>query len=258
MEPNQIGARDVSGSSPLSPNTGEGVTSGRAYMFFQKSRTHKLLPIALIMAAILAIGITIKVVHDLNLKGQEYQDLSASKSIEPGMTSEPITTGSITTGSISNGIGVYQKTLGSFKRGLYLIMATIAISFISILALFISKFVVPLNTISNVVRAMADGDLTVSAPEKLPDDMRSLGKGLNDLAANFQEVLLFTGTTCGNLKSELATLEAQLSGENTTLDPDQIKAEIIGLRSEIEILSEMVEQFKYYQVEFDGSEVKPK
>ncbi len=253
MAPNQSATRDVRGSNALSSNRREGSANGRASVLFQKSWAHKLIPIALALAAIVAIGITTKVVWDLNLKGQAYRGISASKSVEPGTNTEHIVAAPIV-----NGIGVYQKALGSFRRGLYLIMATIAISFISILALFISKFVVPLNTISNVVRTMADGDLTISAPEKLPDDMRSLGKGLNDLAANFQEVLLFTGTMCGNLKSELAALEADLSSENSTLDPEQIKAEIAGLRSEIEILSEMVEQFKYYQVEFDGSEVKPK
>jgi methyl-accepting chemotaxis protein len=136
-------------------------------------------------------------------------------------------------------------------------MAAILASFGVILVLFISRFVVPLNAITAAVRSMADGDLTVSAPETLPDDMRPLGQGLNDLAANFQEVLLFTGATTGNLRNELEALEARLSQEDAQVDTEELKAGLSELRLELETLSAMVEQFKYYQADFNGKEVKP-
>jgi methyl-accepting chemotaxis protein len=248
MAPNQSATRDVRGSETVCPRESETNSQGRITMFFQKSWAHKLLPMAVALAATLALAVSLKVVCDIGPIEKESAAISGIPVPNKGPGPE----------AFEKAGSDPSHVAGSFRRGLYLIMAAIVISFGGILALFIRKFVIPLNAISDVVRAMADGDLTVSAPDNLPDDMKPLANGLNDLAANFQEALLFTGATCGNLSNQLEALDADLSRDDPRLDKEDLKATLSAVRGELETLSEMVEQFRYFQADFDGKEVKPR
>lgn len=248
MAPNQIVTRDARGSKPACAQENGINFLGRLNALFHKSWAHKLLPTAMALAATLAVLVTFKVIGNLGPSGNDRTTFQAAAGTGSGLT-RPL---------IEEDISGSRQWVVSHRTGLYVIMAAILASFGVILVLFISRIVVPLNAITAVVRSMADGDLTVSAPETLPYDMRPLGQGLNDLAANFQEVLLFTGATTGNLRNELEALEARLSRQDAHVDTDELKMNISELRLEVETLSAMVEQFKYYQADFNGKEVKPR
>ena len=56
----------------------------------------------------------------------------------------------------------------------------------------------PLDEIARSGMEISNGDLSVSAPSNTVDEIGELGQVVNQIAANYQEVLLFTGTTAGN------------------------------------------------------------
>ena len=59
----------------------------------------------------------------------------------------------------------------------------------SILYLFVTRTIVPLHKITYATDAIAKGNLSVTVPAGTNNDIGELGSAVNELAANFQEIV---------------------------------------------------------------------
>jgi methyl-accepting chemotaxis protein len=115
---------------------------------------------------------------------------------------------------------------------------------------------IPLRDISRRAGELADGKLSVTFPAKGPETVAQLGDALNQIAANYQEVLLLTGTTVGKLREIAHEMEEAAREGPRAADCD---SDLIGLIAQMEgrldTLSDIVQSFEYFQTSFDGAKV---
>jgi methyl-accepting chemotaxis protein len=120
--------------------------------------------------------------------------------------------------------------------------------------LFVKRIVVPLNLVTQIAKDLSRGNLSVSALKNPHGDVGELGAALNDLAANFQEILLLMGTTVGNSSSTVEKIERALETPNAA-SRDEIREQLEDLRKDLNLLRSLVHEFEFYQTRFDGQKV---
>jgi methyl-accepting chemotaxis protein len=121
--------------------------------------------------------------------------------------------------------------------------------------LLAARFIGPLRVLGQKARDVADGRLDVTFPEAGPDDVAELGAALNQIAANYQEVLLLTGTTVGKLKGIVGKMDAALQDRDASSASQQLPALVSAMDDELDTLVDIVRCFEYFQTSFDGVKV---
>ncbi len=212
-------------------------SNGRLLSFLPTARRNWTLPVALCLMALLAVAVNVNLIFEV---GRNHGSEIKAGSVESGLSDR--------SGPTSEPAGLH-----SVRNRLILLLAVIVISFGSILYLFAKRFVIPLNQITTVVRQMADGDLSASLPDRLPEDMKDLGQAVLDFGANSQEVLLFTGTTVGNLSSAIDRIEAGL--ECNPVPTDQMMEDLQDVKADLEMLASVVHDFEFFRTRFNGRNV---
>jgi methyl-accepting chemotaxis protein len=139
-------------------------------------------------------------------------------------------------------------------RALLPLVVTVA-CFGSILFLFVTRIVMPLDGIIEAIKKLAQGNLRVTVSTNSQDELKELGQSINDLAANLQEVLLFTGTAVGNACSEIEKIESRLEQYSEAAYTGALRDDLEGIKTNLEMVASMVMDFKYYQTRFDGRKV---
>lgn len=89
-----------------------------------------------------------------------------------------------------------------------------------VMLLFTKRIMFPLGRIIQGIRAMSEGDLSITLPEQSHDELGELGRRINDLTANHQELILLTrGMTEQTRQALTDDLEKpNLEGAVATLD----------------------------------------
>jgi hypothetical protein len=142
----------------------------------------------------------------------------------------------------------------SIRNRLSVLLGVMIVCLGSMIYLFVSRVVFPLHAIAKVAEEMARGNLSVSAPSHHGDDVGELGHIINNLAVNFQEVLLLTGTAVGNSYEAVERIQLALErGEN--VDRTDLKEQVTALKKDLEMLGTVVKDFQFYQTRFDGQKV---
>jgi methyl-accepting chemotaxis protein len=174
-------------------------------------------------------------------------------------------------GGISEGMHVQEATDGAFQpvnpsqaRGVYrssgtylvILMAVTIGCFGVILYLFMKKVVVPLRRVTAVLSEIAGGNLGVTVPSSLRHEMGDLGQMVNDVAANFQEVLLLTGTTVGNVRCSLEAMEKLSKSEGNPDEQSGLQEHLEAAKRDVDCLGVAVKSFTFYQTSFSGWDVK--
>ncbi len=128
---------------------------------------------------------------------------------------------------------------------LFVLLGILAASLGSILYLYVTRSLIPLRKVIHATDAMSKGNLSVTAPVGNDNDIGALGAAVNELSANFQEVVLLTGVTAGNSVAAIEKIEKTLNEEPLTPNADlkqqvgSIKtrhADVEQLRAKIQIL----------------------
>jgi HAMP domain-containing protein len=120
--------------------------------------------------------------------------------------------------------------------------------------LFLSRVIFPLNSIMKAANEMANGNLSVTAPARHGDEVGELGHLINNVAINFQEILLLTGTAVGNSHAAVENIQRALE-QDGNLDRKDLKEQVTALKKDLEMLGEVVKDFQFYQTRFDGQKV---
>ncbi len=115
----------------------------------------------------------------------------------------------------------------------------------------------PVATMTQTLGEIAAGNLSVTAPVMYSDEIGNLGKAVNEVAANYQEVLLFAGTVVGNSLPALDTIEEKLEQIAPESTGEQIRQQLEVIRGELDKLGSVIKDFQFYEVYFDGRQALP-
>ncbi|MFH0822297.1 MAG: hypothetical protein V2B18_06055 [Pseudomonadota bacterium] len=116
----------------------------------------------------------------------------------------------------------------------------------------------PLTQLDPLIRTaqeIARGNLNVEAPKHLEGDTGRLAAIINDIAVNYQEVLLLAGTKVGNSLSVLKGVQCMPGADTEALSMDELKKRLDLVQQELNMLSAVLQDFDYYQTYFDGIRV---
>jgi len=147
------------------------------------------------------------------------------------------------------------RTVSIFRTRLLLLLAANAVCWGLLFYLFFRRFVVPLESILRGAQEIAEGNLAVTWPSCSADQIRKLGDAVSNIAANYQEVLLLTGTKLGHCRSAVEKIEELLDDEPRPVSEPQLRQQLQIIENELNMLTKMIKSFEFYQTYFDGSKV---
>jgi HAMP domain-containing protein len=141
-----------------------------------------------------------------------------------------------------------------FKTRLFVLFGILVVCLGSILYLFVTRTIVPLHKITYATDAIAKGNLSVTVPAGTNNDIGALGSAVNELAANFQEIVLLTGTATGNSFAAIEEIEKALN-EKRLVPSAELEQQVSSLKQDMEMLSSLIRNFKFYKARFEGRKV---
>jgi HAMP domain-containing protein len=160
--------------------------------------------------------------------------------------------------SAGNGIPAKDsQTLGDVRTKTLVLLGITIFSFGAMICLYVAKVAAPLNALSVTAKEISKGNLSVTAPTGPNNDVGELGEAINELAANFQEVLLLTGTTVGNFRCSLEKMERILELDKNSPSGRCAQEQLEAIKKDLELLGSIVEDFEFYHTHFDGRKVVP-
>ena len=136
------------------------------------------------------------------------------------------------------------------KEKAILMIAIIMYVTIIVLTMLIKNITGPLQHMIDVSQQISEGDLTKTIQIRSHNELAQLGKVINEMASNLQEVTILsqnmssTGTTCLEQVRELL-----MSGEINPEKTQNILNELEQLQMSFEMLHEFTECFRLYEVE---------
>lgn len=112
----------------------------------------------------------------------------------------------------------------------------------------------PIRAIHRAVVRMAQGKLNETLSIDTVDELGRIGAGINELAANLQELLLFIWKQSGQCLATLNTIQRLLDESvGDDLEPD-LRDSLAQLTSAIEDLRTMAKAYVFYDVRLDGDQ----
>ncbi|MBI5249470.1 MAG: methyl-accepting chemotaxis protein [Desulfomonile tiedjei] len=147
--------------------------------------------------------------------------------------------------------------LSSQKTRMTVLLAVLIACFGSIVYLFYRRVAIPLEGLTRAARRMSRGELSATVHVHPKHDFREIAQIINDMSANFQEVLLLMGTTVGNSQSAIEQIEKLLKNGNAAGCAEDLTDQIQTIRNDLELLSSVMREFEFYHTRFDGRKVVP-
>ena len=147
-----------------------------------------------------------------------------------------------------------QSLLATHRNRLLVLLGVTACSFAVIIYLYMKMVVAPLDIVARAAKEISKGNLKVTAPTNPAGQIGEFAGAINDLAANFQEVLLLTGTAVGNSREALDRIEKNIGQQGRVVD-EELRRQIDLIRDDLTMLASVVKEFDFYQVRFDGRKV---
>ncbi|MBI4964611.1 MAG: HAMP domain-containing protein [Desulfomonile tiedjei] len=151
-----------------------------------------------------------------------------------------------------------MAALYAYRNHMIVLLGITIACFGAIIYLFVKKVAVPLNTVAYAAKEISRGNLTVTVPSRRRHEVGDLGQLVNEVAANFQEILLLTGTTVGNANCALQRLEDLLKSQSGLDCAPGLDEQIRAIKRDLETLGTVVKNFEFYETRFDGYKVTPR
>lgn len=114
---------------------------------------------------------------------------------------------------------------------------------------FIKEVAEPLDEMVHVAREISRGNLSQTMPVHTKDEIGQLGSIINDITADFQEVLLMVGKINNSAVKSVDTVYNRVEVLQEKEITDDIRQELNVLYANIGELKSLVESFKFYQVD---------
>jgi methyl-accepting chemotaxis protein len=206
----------------------------------------KGLAVIFLLMAVLAIAVNVKFIWDLT--GEHAAKVVVERVNEKRAQGTYPNTDSL----------IVAEALRMGRDRLVTILLVLLVCFGTATFLLFRKLVMPLQEIGRAAKEIASGNLGVTVGCTSRDGMLGLGQSINDVAANFQEVLLFTGTIAGKVHSTIALIKNRLKENPDSESLSIMKEDLQDIKTNMEVLTNMVEGFDFYHTSFDGRKVVSK
>jgi len=144
--------------------------------------------------------------------------------------------------------------LAESRARLLVLLGLTVLGFGSVIGLFVSRVMVPMSSLGDAARKISRGNLNATAPSMPARELVDLGAVINDLSANFQEILLFTGTTVGNTSEAVDRIQEALNGKRPSCE-DEVREQVRRIKDDLRKLTAVVKEFEFYQARFNGCKV---
>ncbi len=132
-------------------------------------------------------------------------------------------------------------------------LAVLLVTIGLVMLLLMKRVTIPLENILDGARLIAAGDLSSTIPVHTHDELGSLADCINDLSANYQELLLLTGDISSRARETLHSTE---SNSGSSARQDLVAQDLVaGVGTVLDELDEVLEAFgrSYY----DGADSEP-
>ena len=119
-----------------------------------------------------------------------------------------------------------------------------------VLTMFIKHITEPLQHMIGLSEKISAGDLSQTIRIDADNELAQLGRVINEMASNLQEIILLSQVLCDNSQTHIDQALQQLN--QTTPDAqhlERIRGAVQGLKAELDNLREFVACFKFYSVE---------
>lgn len=186
------------------------------------------------LLALISVGLNVAFIAELHTKIEKTESLNAPETANLGLAS-----------------------LKAQKIRMIVLLAVMVVCFGSIVYLFLRNVMVPLMGLTRATRRMSRGDLSATVQVHSENDFEEIAETINDMAANFQEVLLLMGTTVGNLQSSVEEIERLIESDNAPRCSEDFRKQVQAIKRDLELLSSVMREFEFYHTRFDGRKVVP-
>jgi methyl-accepting chemotaxis protein len=156
---------------------------------------------------------------------------------------------------ISDGKVGLSQFLESMRLRFVALLAMGVLSFSIIIYLLVKKVLLPIDKVRRMLDEMSKGNLNVSALSHDERSLRELAASANEVSTNFQEVLLFIGTTVGNAKAAVDRMEDILDRTQGEPRSKDFGEQLRLLNRDLDALGEILKEFEFFHTHFDGRKV---
>jgi len=191
------------------------------------------------LIALAAVAVDMKFVLDVN-----SEITKAGKVRVSNPTSDPLMT-----------VPVQAELLDYVRTRMSLVLGVTILCLASIIYLYVHKIYRPLKKVVRATKEMSNGNLSNPIRPNGRDEVGELAEVINDLAANYQEVLLLTGTAVGKSSSAVERIEKLLDRGDKSAGQAELQEQVGAIKRDLEMLGSVVKDFEFYQTHFDGRKV---
>ncbi len=131
-----------------------------------------------------------------------------------------------------------------------LMVVIVLVVMIIVLTMFVRNITEPLQHMIEVSRELSKGDLNHSVRIEADNELAQLGRVINEMASNLQEIILLSKQMCRSGERFARKAEVLLGDGRIDEDRTRELKTIIGkMHSELTTLNEVIEFFNIYTVE---------
>jgi methyl-accepting chemotaxis protein len=161
-------------------------------------------------------------------------------------------------GSAGQGEPDYKKVFSPLEKlQTKLSFVLIAIGIVSSLTtyFFVKDIEKPLKEMVKSAKRMSEGYLNETMPICSSDEIGQIGEIMNDIASNFQEILLYASAISKSSKGTVEELNEALHNPNCGAATENIEAHLVKLRGDMSELEEIVHSFKFFDVKIENGKI---
>ncbi|QTA90777.1 HAMP domain-containing protein [Desulfonema magnum] len=124
---------------------------------------------------------------------------------------------------------------------------------IIVLTMFIKNITGPLQHMIEISKEISRGDLSYTVAVRSNNELSELGNVINEMSSNLQEIILLSKNLCSSGDKFVENTSAILNDKKTLAveDIENLKEKTDYLKTELEMLSEVIEYFNFYTIKND-------
>jgi len=135
-----------------------------------------------------------------------------------------------------------------------LLLTTVA-TFGGVLYFVYSRFMSPLRSLETAVDELSKGNFDINLDGLKTEPFEGIANKLTEISVNFQEVLLFIGTSVGDAKANVINMEEILERMPETNQTSELSRQLSGIINNLEAVNSLMREFDFFHTEFDGEKV---
>jgi HAMP domain-containing protein len=143
----------------------------------------------------------------------------------------------------------YLQPLTHLRNKAVLVIAIIMVVILIVMTMFMKHITEPLQHMITTSRKISAGDLSQTIRIDGNNELAELGGVINEMSSNLQEIIHMSRNTCASGETFLAAMTGVLDQPGRIADDlPRLQQEMDGFRSELGMLGEALDCFKFYAI----------